>query len=197
MSYNLEPWTNAGGTAIRFPQKVEKIINKIDTTLNPIKEIEKVKKQISDMNVNLNPTLNQKMSGIYKKGTINFKDLIIKIENPKGSVRWGSDEAGKKWINRMKCHYGYITGTMGADFDPVDCFLGEKLNASRAFVVNQGKDGLFDEHKVMLGFDNIDDARAAYFSNYQKGWDGLMSIKQTNTKKLRDWLKNGNTGDPF
>ena len=197
MEHNLNSWTDAGGTSIRFPQKIEKIMNTIEKVFNPEKEIKKIKKQINEMDVNINPTQKQKETGIYKKGTINFKDLTIKIENPKNSIRWGFNESGKKWITKMKCHYGYITGTEGADFDPVDCFLGDKLNASRAFVVNQGKDGMFDEHKIMLGFENIEEARKAYFSNYEKNWNGLISIKQTNTKKLRDWLKNGNLTEPF
>jgi len=97
----------------------------------------------------------------------------------------------------MKSHYGYITGTEGADFDPIDVFIGDKGNASRAFVVNQMKDNMFDEHKIMLGFDNIDEAYKAYFENYQKGWDGFGSIVQTNTRKIREWLKTGSTTEPY
>jgi len=97
----------------------------------------------------------------------------------------------------MKCHYGYISRTEGADFDPVDVFIGPHLNKSIAFVVNQVKDGAFDEHKIMLGYKTIEEAEKAYFSNYQKNWDGLGSIKQTNTKKLRDWLNNGNLNEPY
>jgi hypothetical protein len=76
-------------------------------------------------------------------------------------------------------------------------FIGPKLNASRAFVVNQVKNGMFDEHKILLGFDTIDEAREAYLSNYKKGWDGLGSIVQTNTKKLRQWLAEGNFLEPY
>jgi len=197
MKSNIDDWRDAGGTAIRFPQKLEKITLLIEETLNPIKEIKKIKAQIKNIDVELNPTEAQKISGIYKKGTINFKDLVIKIENPKGSIRWGFDEYGKKWVNRMKCHYGYISRTEGADFDPVDVFIGPHLNKSIAFVVNQVKDGAFDEHKIMLGYKTIEEAEKAYFSNYQKNWDGLGSIKQTNTKKLRDWLNNGNLNEPY
>lgn len=97
----------------------------------------------------------------------------------------------------MKQHYGYIKGTEGNDHDPVDCFIGDKLNASRAFIVNQGNHGIFDEVKCMLGFEDIESARQAYLSNYQKGWEkNIMSIVPTNTKKLREWLKL-NSRDPF
>lgn len=197
MDYNLEPWKGVGGTAIKFPQKIDKILSIIENVFNPVKDIKRIKKQLTEMDINENPTKSQKLTGIYKKGDVNFKGLKIKIENPKGSIRWGFDESGKKWINRMNHHYGYITGTEGADFDAVDCFVGPNFNKSLAFVVNQGKDGMFDEHKIMLGFDDIESAEKAYLSNYQKNWDGLMSIIQTNTKKLRDWIQNGNKNEPY
>ncbi|MCK5601226.1 hypothetical protein KAR91_05135, partial [Candidatus Pacearchaeota archaeon] len=197
MNYNLQAWREAGGTAIKFPQKLDKIVNIIEDIYYSKEESLRVGKQLAEMDVNTNPTMKQKESGIYKKGTISFKGLNIKIENPKGSVRWGFDGTGHKWVNKMKCHYGYISGTEGADLDPVDCFIGPSLNKSLVFVVNQGKDGMFDEHKIMLGYDSLEDAEKAYLSNYQRGWDGLDSIKQTNTKKLREWLLSGNLNEPY
>ena len=97
----------------------------------------------------------------------------------------------------MKAHYGYIIETEGADFDPIDVFVGSNYNKSLAFVVNQGKNGMFDEHKIILGCDTLEEAEALYMSNYQKGWDGLDSIKQSNTKKLRGWLQTGNLNEPY
>lgn len=194
---NIKEWKEAGGTAINFNQNLDKILNIIEETFNPTQEVKRIKSQLKNMDVNTNPSEAQKESGIYKKGVINLKDLTIKIENPKGSVRWGFDGEGRKWVQRMKCHYGYITGTEGSDFDPVDCFIGPHPNKSLAFVVNQGKDGMFDEHKVMLGFESFEEAERAYLKNYEKNWDGLDSMKQTNTKKLREWLKIGNLTEPF
>ena len=196
MEHNLKAWEESGGTAIKFPQKIDKIISIIEETFNP--DIKKIKKQLENLDVDTNPTEKQKESGNYKKSEIiDFKGLKIKIENPKGSFRTGFNEYGKKWISRMKHHYGYIVGTEGADYDPIDVFIGPHVNKSLAFIVNQEKDGMFDEHKIMLGFEDIDSAEKAYYSNYEKGWDGLESIKQTNTKKLRDWLSNGNLNEPY
>jgi len=198
MDYNLNPWACAGGTAIDFSKnKNDKILDIIADTLDDKKAIEFVKKQLQAMEVELNPTKDQKESGNYKKGKIKFKSMNIVIENPRGSIRFGFGSDGIKWVQTMKAHYGYITGTEGADLDPVDCFIGPKLNASRVFIVNQKRNGAFDEHKVMLGYDSIKEAEAAYLENYQKGWNGLMSIKQTNTKVLRDWLKEGERTEPF
>ena len=197
MEYNLKPWRDAGGTGIKYPQRKEKILQIIENTLNPIEEIKTIKEALKNIEVEAQPTEAQKESGNYKKGAVNFKGIKIKIENVPGSFRFGFDETGKKWISRMKNYYGYIIGTDGNDNECIDCFIGPNVSKSIVFVINQGKNGLFDEVKIMLGFETKEDAQAAYLSNYQKGWKGLMSIKQTNTKKFRDWLKNGNKTEPF
>jgi hypothetical protein len=197
MSCNLEPWQDAGGTAIRFPQKLDKILTIIEDKLNPKKEILKVRKQLQEMDVDTSPTEAQKLAQNYRKGYVTFKDIRIAIENPKGSIRWGIGEDGKKWVSRMKSHYGYIVGTEGNDYDPVDCFIGPKLGASKAFVINQGKQGIFDECKIMFGYESIEEARAGYLANYQKGWEkNIISIIPTNTKKIREWIKL-NSKEPY
>ena len=33
--------------------------------------------------------------------------------------------------------------------------------------------GKFDEHKVLLGFNSVDEAKKGYLANYEKGWKGL------------------------
>ncbi|WP_333969563.1 hypothetical protein, partial [Pseudomonas aeruginosa] len=98
------------------------------------------------------------------------------IENPRGSIRQGKDGS---WRVQMKHHYGFIKGTKGADGDEVDCFVGPNLGSKRVFVVNQvNKEGQFDEHKCMLGFNNINDAKSGYMSCFRPGWDGLGSIHE-------------------
>jgi len=197
MDYNLESWIKKGGTGIKFPQKIDKICDIIEETFNPAEE-KTLKKQLKEIVVNLNPSEKQKESGNYKKSEIiDFKGLKIRIENPKGSIRTGFSSFGQKWVSRMTCHYGYLIGTEGADFDPIDIFIGPNTNKSLAFVVNQGFNGMFDEHKILIGFENIEEAEKAYYSNYQKGWTGLMSIVQTNTKKLRDWTETRSSKDPY
>ena len=198
MDYNLKPWTEAGGTAIKFPQKKEKILQIIEGVFNPVEEVKTVREKLKNLDVDLNPTEKEKESGNYKKGAIVLKGLNIKIENIPGSFRFGFDEVGKKWVSRMKHYYGYITGTEGNDCDNIDCFIGPCLNKSQVFVINQAKNGLFDEHKIMFCFDNMPDAKDGYLSNYQKGQEkNIISIVQTNTKRLRDWLKSGNKTEPF
>ena len=201
MNSNLEPWREAGGTAINIRERIDRIFEIIEEAIHGKQAEAEVKEQIADMEVEENPTEAQKESGNYKKGKIRFKKMDIRIETPKGGWRFGFDEYGKKWMNKIKCHYGYIIGKNKgtADGDHVDCFIGPNMNKSLAFVVNQNKgDGRFDEHKVLLGCNDIDEARALYLSNYQKGWEKRIdSIVQTNTKKIRDWIMNGNLDEPF
>ena len=148
------------------------------------------------------PTDGQKEAGNYKKGHIKLGGLDISIENPQGSVRRGTDEDGKAWENTLQHHYGYIRGTLGADGDHVDTFIkpGTPEDYSGpVFVVDQRnpKTGKFDEHKVLLGFDNPQEAEAAYRSNYAPGWDGLGHLTGLDMPAFKDWVRNGNHKAPF
>jgi 5'(3')-deoxyribonucleotidase len=199
MDYNLKPWADAGGTAIDFNRnRVDAIIEKIEEVFNP-KEKTEIKNKLKKMILNLEPTEKEKKSGNYKKGDIEVKGLKVKIENIPGSIRWGFDEENKKWISKIYDYYGYITGTLGNDNDPVDIFINpEGVSRSLCFVINQMNKGLFDETKVMLGYDDEEQAKQAYLRNYKKGQESnIHSIVRTNTKKIREWLENGNYTEPF
>lgn len=128
----------------------------------------------AEAEVDVNPTDKQKEAGNYKKGHVQVGVFDITIEQPKGSVRSGVDANGNKWETTMQNTYGYIRGTDGVDGDHIDVFLSDDIdgwNGRRMFVVDQyNEDGSFDEHKVMLGFNETDDAEAAYFANYDNDW---------------------------
>ena len=128
----------------------------------------------AEAEVDVNPTEAQKEAGNYKKGHVQVGVFDITIEQPKGSVRSGVDANGNKWETTMQNTYGYIRGTEGVDGDHIDVFLSDDIdgwNGRRMFVVDQyNEDGSFDEHKVMLGFNETDDAEAAYFANYDNDW---------------------------
>lgn len=102
-------------------------------------------------------------------GHVKVGTFDVTIENPKGSERSGTDANGKKWSVKMNNTYGYIRGTEGVDGDHIDVFLAEdmdKWDGKYVFVVDQyNPDGTFDEHKVMLGFNSMEEARSAYLSN--------------------------------
>ena len=141
-------------------------------------------------NVDTNPTEAQKEAGNYRKGHITLDGRKVSIENPKGSVRRGVDRNGNAWETEMKSTYGYLLGTQGKDGDHIDVFIGDSLESPEIFVVDQvdPETGAFDEHKVMYGFNSIEEARQAYLSNYQEGWKGLGSITAIGKDDFYKWL---------
>lgn len=134
----------------------------------------------AEAETDINPTDGQKEAGNYKKGHVRVGVFDITIENPKGSVRSGVDANGKPWQTTMNNTYGYMRGTEGVDGDHIDVFLSDNLdgwNGQNIYVVDQyNEDGTFDEHKVMLGFNDEAEAQDAYFSNYEKGWGEKRKI---------------------
>ena len=144
------------------------------------------------------PTEAQKKAGNYKKGKINYHGLEVSIENPKGSVRSGKDRSGKPWKTELKHHYGYINRTEGRDKDQVDVFLGNNLKSDKVYVVDQidPETGMFDEHKVMLGYTTKQGARSAYLKNYAKGWKGVGDVTEMSIQEFKRWLKGGKRTRP-
>ena len=144
-----------------------------------------------------NPSDAQKESGNYKKGHIKFGGYDYTIENPKGSTRSGKDANGKEWKVTMHDTYGYIRGKFGKDGDHLDMFINDKADLDNwngdVFVVDQvNPDGSFDEHKVMYGYDSMNDAEKAYLANYSKGWQGLGNITGASKAEFDKWLDTSN-----
>lgn len=137
-----------------------------------------------------NPTEGQKRVGNYRKVHLNLDGFRISIENPKGSVRSGTAPDGTKWSNVLACDYGDIRGTESVDGDPVDIYLSDHPEKGAVFVIDQidPKTGKFDEHKVMYGFDSIEDAKNTYLACYQNGWKGLGWITPVTKAEFRKWI---------
>jgi N12 class adenine-specific DNA methylase len=149
---------------------------------------------VAEKETDTTPTEKQKEAGNYKKGHVQVGTFNITIENPKGSVRSGIDTEGNKWKTIMQNTYGYIRGTEGVDGDHIDVFLSDDIdgwNGRRVFVVDQyNEDGSFDEHKVMLGFNETDDAEAAYFANYDSDWanNHKTVVTAVNLEDFEKWI---------
>ena len=137
-----------------------------------------------------NPTDGQKRVGNYRKVHLNLDGFRISIENPKGSYRSGTSPDGTKWRNMLACDYGDIRGTESVDGDPVDIYLSDHPEKGAVFVIDQidPKTKKFDEHKVMYGFDSIEDATKTYLACYQKGWGGLGWITPVTKAEFRKWI---------
>ena len=144
------------------------------------------------------PTDRQTIAGNYKLGRVAIYGIPIAIEQPRHSYRTGLDpKTGKRWTSRLAAHYGYFSGTKGADNDPIDCFVGFYPQSDYAYVINQFVAGQWDEHKVMLCFPDEDSARLAYSQSYDRGWKGLHSLTTVSINQLKWWLKNGNHKKPL
>jgi len=146
--------------------------------------------------VNTEPTPAQAEAGNYKKGHVTIGEFDITIENHVGSVRKGVDADGKEWSNTMANTYGYIKGTEGVDGDHIDVFLHENMdlwNGRKVYVVDQtNTDGSFDEHKVMLGFNDKEEAMSAYLANYDATWGQThpgLRISETNIEDFNKWVQ--------
>lgn len=160
---------------------------------NPLDYAERIveAKRLHDeeLKVDTTPSEAQKEAGNYKKGHIKINGFDVTIEQPAGSVRSGKDANGKEWSVTMNNTYGYIRGTKGVDGDHIDVFLGPDMNSDMVYVVDQvNTDGSFDEHKVMIGFSSLEDARSAYLSNYEDGWQGLGNITGVALDEFKKWI---------
>ena len=140
--------------------------------------------------VNTNPTEAQKKAGNYKMGHLRLDGYNITIENPKGSVRKGTDSKGNAWENTLNNDYGYIRGTEGVDGDHIDVYLSDNPAEGNVFVIDQVNPQTreFDEHKVMYGFNSAEEAREAYLANFSEGWNGLGTITEVSKDEFRKWI---------
>lgn len=169
---------------------LQEVVRHLDGAEHPLSA--KIKTASAD--VNTEPTEAQKEAGNYKKGHVQVGTFDITIEQPQGSVRKGTDANGKQWESKMHNTYGYFRGTEGVDGDHIDVFLSNDIdgwNGRKVYVVDQyNPDGTFDEHKVMLGFNDMDEAKSDYLANYEKGWeDGRrIVVSTTNLEDFEKWI---------
>jgi hypothetical protein len=145
------------------------------------------------------PTAAQAQAGNYRVGRARLHGLDLAIEQPRGSVRRGVSPEGKSWANRMAAHYGYISGTRGADGDEIDVFIGPSPESTSVYAINQNdpSTGVFDEHKIMLGFADRASAVEAYRGSYDAGWKGFGSVVSMTLPAFKQWLASGDKTAPI
>lgn len=167
------------------------VANYIDGNEQPLS----AKIEAASAEVNTDPTEAQKEAGNYKKGHVQVGTFDITIEQPQGSVRKGTDADGKQWESKMNNTYGYIRGAVGVDGDHIYVFLSNDIdgwNGRKVYVVDQyNPDGSFDEHKVMLGFNDADEAKGDYLANYEQGWENgrRIDITGVNLEDFEKWIE--------
>ena len=165
------------------PQPVPVETTPIGTTSTPA-EIQAQREQTET-----NPTEAQKEAGNYRKGHIKVDGYDIVLENPKGTTRSGKDANGKEWSITMKHDYGYIRGTKGTDGDHIDVYLSDNPTAGNVYVVDQvnQRTGDFDEHKVVYGFNSMEEAVQAYRDQYEDGWK-VGTVTEVSREEFKKWV---------
>ncbi|CAL9980449.1 hypothetical protein VPHK356_0042 [Vibrio phage K356] len=131
----------------------------------------------------------------YIKGNVLYQGIAIAIENPVGSVRRGDG-----WETRFTSHYGEIIDSMGNDGDGVDVFIGDNPDSQYVLVVNQnvfgGKPNEFDEHKIMLGYNDRAAALKAYYAHHSSDWPDQPAF-DASIQELKAWLAGGDKRSPY
>ena len=157
--------------------------------------------RVNPENINRSPSKAQKENGNYAKDLVHLHGLEIKIENAKGSTRKGVDKNGKVWEAKLPMHYGYIRKTTGADQDHIDVYLGPHLKSHHIYLIDQVRDNSkkFDEHKILMGFGNQQQATNYYKRAFSdgKGQSRIGAIHGLTVQELKTWLEHGDTKAPF
>lgn len=132
--------------------------------------------------------------GDYAKGKFNWFALPITIETPAGAFR-----RGPGWAAEVQAHYGEIDGTTGADGDPIDVFLNPRIETTTCLIIDQvdPRTKKFDEHKVMLGWEDSGKALDVYAAAFSDGlgYERIGGSKEMALSDFTQWLK-GDTTKP-
>ena len=118
-----------------------------------------------------------------------WNGMPLIIEWPTGSTRVRYREDGTPFKTEMKCDYGYIPRTEAAgDEDNLDVYIGPNEDAEFAYAIEQLNDaGDFDEYKIMLGLDSLEEAEAMYLANQEDNQeDHVGDIEEIPLKYLFD-----------
>ena len=122
---------------------------------------------------------------------VDVQELPIFIENHKGTVR-----RGPGWKTVMPADYGFIEGVGSAEgaFEQLDCYVGDAHDAPDVYIIDQVTlEGAWDEHKCMLGFIDIDEARDVYKRAFSdgKGAQRMSAITRVPMDRFKQWLRDG------
>lgn len=103
-------------------------------------------------------------------GFLEYQGVPIDVETAAGEYREGMDADGKPWRVKMPTHYGEVRGTVAADGDAVDVFVGPEAFAPFVYVVQtcDPTTKKFDEPKCMLGYLTKAEALRTFRASYNR-----------------------------
>lgn len=157
--------------------------------------------QSTGSSAGLNKTQDAAIGQAIRPRLVDFQGIPLFIESFGGQARTGTSPAGEKWRAVLANDYGYFEGTKSAEgpFEQMDMFLGPNPLADVAFVIDQidPDTKMFDEHKIMLGFNSLADALRSYVGSYSdRGVERIGSIKPMAVDELKGWLHTADVMKP-
>jgi Inorganic Pyrophosphatase len=123
-----------------------------------------------------------------------FAGFNVVVETPRHGMRQGPG-----WMSSPPADYGYIVGTTGADGDELDVYLGLNPESDIVYVVDQNRmnECIFDEHKCMLGYSSIKEAKEDYLNGHTHGTLIFRNITALSVSEFRKWIKTGDMTKPI
>jgi phage-related protein (TIGR01555 family) len=126
--------------------------------------------------------------------TGDFQGIPIVVEFRKGDVRFTHGD------QPMPADYGYIRRVPSAEGPEawLDCMIGDHPESARAVIINHyGRDGEFEELKVMLGFADLQEAMNAYRALYPDNPPSPTAPRVMRIDELKAWLATGDVIGPI
>lgn len=120
-------------------------------------------------------------------------------------IQWQGFDIGLQYFPFDKRHgkvlqaaYGHFRKTRGADGMAVDVYVGSNLKSPKVFAIDQLINGKFDEQKMVIGVDSLEDAIGIYLSAMPEEMMG--NAKEISLDELRSYKVNFETkvdAEPF
>jgi hypothetical protein len=156
--------------------------------------------------INKSPTDGQAQAENFQHEHVEVPSLgltgknMVAVETAAQGIRKGEGPDGTPWQVTMPVPYGRIKGTKGADGEPLDIFLGPKLeNNPNVYVLDQ-KDpatGKFDEHKILAGFQSPFDAIETYLGAHDhSGPARIQNLTAFTPEQFQAWRTSADLTKP-
>lgn len=134
--------------------------------------------------------------GLSQKSHIKYQGIDIIIENRKGTVRKGTDEAGNEFEVKMPADYGFIEDYFGNDGEAIDVFVGDNKGSDFVVIIKQRNivTGGMDEEKIILGCNDTEEAVKLYVSAFDDSEQARLRIVETiemNIETFKNMLNGG------
>ena len=118
-----------------------------------------------------------------------FQGFTVNVERVPGTTQQYTTADGKNAEQLWFVAYGYFPGKPSTDGDSLDAFLCFHEDAPNAYIVDQLKDGKFDQPKVMFGCRSAKEARSIFESHrWPNAFGGMRRLPiESLSQQLDAW----------